>query len=78
MTGQLGQEGGTTAGQTAQVQLRGAEDSAQQNNNIAQARASGYLGKSNAYSNMINGITNGISGIRLPGGGSEDSSQPWQ
>jgi hypothetical protein len=77
--GQVGAEGGTAAGQYAGVQMQGAEASAEQNNNIAQARASGYLGKSNAYSNMINGITNGVSGIRLPGGGSnDDSSQPWQ
>jgi hypothetical protein len=62
MTGQLGQEGGTTAGQTAQVQLRGAEDSAEQNNNIAQARASGYLGKANAYGNMINQVGSDVSG----------------
>lgn len=81
-TGQLGQEGTATAGQTANLQLGGAEAQAEQNNNIAQARASGYLGKASAYSNMINGITNGISGIRLPGGGGsgsfDDSSQPWQ
>jgi hypothetical protein len=76
----LGAESVPMAANFGDFQMRGAEDAAQQNNNIAQARASGYLGKANAYSNMINGITNGISGIRLPGSGGsfDDSSQPWQ
>jgi hypothetical protein len=63
MTGQLGQEGGQSASQTADVQLGGAEAAAQQNNNIAAARASGYLGKASAYGNMINGITNSVGAV---------------
>lgn len=61
-TGQLGQEGESTGGQTANLQLQGGEAQAQQNNNIAQARASGYLGKASAYGNMINQVAGDVSG----------------
>lgn len=57
----LGSESVPMASTFGNIQQRGAEDSAQQNNNIAAARASGYLGKASAYSNMIGGITGGLS-----------------
>lgn len=89
-TGQLAQAGEATGGQTADLQLRGGEAQAQQNNNIAQARASGYLGRAQAINGMIGGITGAMSGggfnlggLLHPGGGgmgnvADDSTQPWQ
>lgn len=54
--GQLGQEGAMAAGQDIGLNLGGAEAQAQQINNAAAARASGYVGKANATNSMMNNI----------------------
>ncbi|MGH9514197.1 MAG: hypothetical protein ACRD3P_00775 [Terriglobales bacterium] len=61
-TSSLGALGGQAAGTMGNIQQRGAEDAATQNNNIATARASGYLGSANAWSKAIGGITGGLTG----------------
>lgn len=53
--GQLGQEGAQNLGY---VDLTGGAQQAQQINNAAAARASGYIGTANAYANMSQGIAN--------------------
>jgi hypothetical protein len=50
-TGQLGQE---AAGNTGQIDLTGGAQQAQQINNAAAARASGYVGSANAWNSAIN------------------------
>lgn len=87
----LGSESVPMASTFGNIQQRGAEDSAQQNNNIAQARASGYLGHAQAINGMIGGITGAMGGggfnlagllhpggSGAPGNAADDSSQPWQ
>jgi hypothetical protein len=72
--GSLGQ---ATAGNIGNINMRTAEDQAQQINNAAAARASGYLGKAAAQSNMWGGILGGVQG----GFGNLDTSggsSPWE
>jgi len=59
-TGQLGQANLTTAGNTANIDLTAAQQIAQQQNNAAAARASGYLGKAAGYSSAAGGVTSGL------------------
>jgi len=59
--GQEGQLGQSAASNVAGVDLRGSEDQAQQINNAAAARASGFVGKANAYGNMANQLGNDAS-----------------
>ena len=54
-TGQLSNANLTTAGNTANIDLTSGEQQAQQINNAAAARASGYLGRANAWSGAIGG-----------------------
>ena len=57
-TGQLEGANLTTAGNTANIDLTSGAEQAQQINNAAAARASGYLGKSAAWSGLISGLAN--------------------
>jgi hypothetical protein len=54
-TGQLGQQ---AAFNTGQLDLTGGAQQAQQINNAAAARASGYIGSANAWNNSINNANN--------------------
>jgi hypothetical protein len=56
-TGQLTNANLTTAGTTANIDMTGGVQQAQQINNAAAARASGYLGKADAYSKAIGGAS---------------------
>ena len=74
-TGQLTGANLTTAGNTANIDLSSADMIAKQINNAAAARASGYLGKNQAYQSMLgtaggmgNSIFEGLQG----GGGFSD------
>lgn len=66
-TGQLGQANLQTAGNTANIDLTSAQGIAQQQNNAAAARASGYLGQAAGYGEMAGGIAGGAMSF-LPGG----------
>lgn len=55
-TGQYGQQGQAAATGVNDINRWGAEDQAQQINNAAAARASGYLGTANAWSNMAGNL----------------------
>ncbi len=59
-TGQLASAGQSAAGNMAGIDLTGGEQQAQQLNNAAAARASGYLGKANAWGNALGGMGGGI------------------
>lgn len=59
-TGQLGQFGQEAATNTANVDLTSGEQQAQQVNNAAAARASGFLGSANAWSNAAGGMAAGM------------------
>jgi hypothetical protein len=61
-TGQLAQAGQAAASGIANTDLTSGHDQAAQINNAAAARASGYLGKNQAYQGMIGGIAGGITG----------------
>lgn len=54
--GQLGQEGAEAAFNTSNLALTGGAQQAQQINNAAAARASGYIGQANAVGSTINNI----------------------
>jgi hypothetical protein len=56
-TGQLTNANLDVAGNTANIDMNAGRDQAQQINNAAAARASGYLGKNQAYQSMIGGAT---------------------
>jgi hypothetical protein len=58
-TGQLGQFGQDAASTISGVDMRAGEDQAAQINNAAAARASGYLGTANAWSNAAGGMAGG-------------------
>lgn len=73
--GQLGAEGEAAAGNIANTDLTGANMQANQINNAAAARASGYVGSANAWGNALNGASNSLtSGLLMNsiygGGGS--------
>lgn len=61
-TGQMGQLGQAGAQNLAQVDLTGGAQQAQQINNAAAARASGYLGSANAWSSAAGGMAGGLMG----------------
>lgn len=67
--GELGSFGQAAAGNTAGINMRTAEDQAQQINNAAAARASGYLGSANAWSNAAGGMAGGLASLAggMPG-----------
>lgn len=65
----LGYQGNQAASLNTGINLGGSEAQAQQINNAAAARASGYVGRSNAYSNMANEIGNAFEFSNL--------SMPW-
>jgi hypothetical protein len=69
-TGQLANANYQTAGNTANIDMTAAQQQAQQINNAAAARASGYLGKANAYSSMVGGIAGGVGNMDFSGGSS--------
>ena len=62
-TGQLASAGQAAAGNTANIDLTGAQQQAQQINNAAAATASGYLGEARGYGQMAGGIMSGIGSI---------------
>lgn len=64
-TGQFGQQGQAAAVNTANVDLTGAQQQAQQINNAAAARASGYLGSANAYNNMLKNMNDQASSAAM-------------
>lgn len=53
---QLGSEGQAAAGNVSNLDLIGGSQQAQQINNAAAARASGYIGRANATSQMFNNV----------------------
>jgi len=59
-TGQLEAAGQAAAGNTANIDLTAAQQQMQQINNAAAARASGYLGSANAWSNAAGGMAAGL------------------
>jgi len=59
-TGQLAGANLQTAGLATQTDLTAAQQQAQQINNAAAARASGYLGSANAWSNAAGGMAGGL------------------
>lgn len=61
--GTEGQLGLGTSGQVGDINRWGAEDQAQQINNIGAARASGYIGSANAWGNAISGMGSAAMGI---------------
>lgn len=70
-TGQLEGANLTTAGNTANIDMTAAQQQAQQINNAAAARASGYLGKAAGYGQAIGGVVSAIPSVMegLQGGG---------
>lgn len=63
----LANEGNTAAGNVSNVDLTGADMQAKQINNAAAARASGYLGTANAWSNMAGGLAGAASRVATDG-----------
>jgi len=61
-TGQLGNANLSVANMATNTDLTGAQQQAQQLNNAAAARASGYLGSANAWSNAAGGMAGGLAG----------------
>jgi hypothetical protein len=83
-TGQLAGANLTTAGNTANIDLTSAQAIAQQQNNAAAARASGYLGSANAWSNAAGGMAAGLTslpgvgaGLSMLGGGGGGGFGPY-
>lgn len=60
-TAQLGQFGQAASQNMSNLDLTGGQQQANQINNAAAARASGYLNSSQAMQNMVGGITGGLS-----------------
>lgn len=81
-TGQLASANMGVAGNTANIDMNAAQQMSQQYNNAAAARASGYLGSANAWSNAAGGMaaglasfaTGGLTGLGGIGNMSSDSS----
>jgi len=67
-TGQLGQFGQDAAHNMTNIDLTGGQQQAQQINNAAAARASGYLGSNQAMQGMIGGITGAVGNVDFSGG----------
>lgn len=79
-TAQLAGANLTTAGNTANIDMTAGAQQAQQINNAAAARASGYLGTASAYSNMTGGIAGGLTNMasRYAGKSQSDTeAQAW-
>jgi hypothetical protein len=70
-TGQLAQTNLGVAGNTANIDLTSGQEQAQQINNAAAARASGYLGKAAGYGQLAGGIAGAAGSVAegLGGGG---------
>lgn len=70
-TGQLEGANLQVAGNTANIDMTAAQQQAQQINNAAAARASGYLGKAAGYGQAIGGVASAIPSVMegLQGGG---------
>ncbi len=70
-TGQLTNANLDVAGNTANIDLTGGQQQAQQINNAAAARASGYLGAAKGWGQMAGGIASAVPSIfeGLSGGG---------
>jgi ElaB/YqjD/DUF883 family membrane-anchored ribosome-binding protein len=70
-TGQLAGANLQTAGNTANIDLTAAQQQMQQINNAAAARASGYLGSANVWSNAVGGMMPSVGDVAqgLSGGG---------
>lgn len=68
-TGQLAQTNLGVAGNTANIDLTGAQQIAQQLNNQGAAYAGGTLGAAQAWSGMIGGLESAANGASMMGGG---------
>lgn len=64
-TAQLGQFGQSAAQTTANIDLSGAQQQAQQINNAAAARASGYLGSAQGWAQVAGGVGEGLETLGL-------------
>jgi hypothetical protein len=69
-TGQLGQFGQEASNTMANVDLTGGQQQAQQINNAAAARASGYLGRNQAWQKTLGDIQGGVGNVDFSGGSS--------
>ena len=69
-TGQLSSANLGIAGNTANIDLTAAQQQAQQINNAAAAKASGYLGSNQAIEGMIGGISGAAGNVDFSGGSS--------
>lgn len=69
-TAQLGQFGQSAAQNTSNIDLTGGDQQAQQINNAAAARASGYLGAAAGYSKAVGGAAGGFGNMDFSGGSS--------
>lgn len=69
-TGQLTNANLTTAGNTANIDMRSGQEVAQQQNNAALARASGYLNSAAAINSAIGGVAGGVGNMDFSGGSS--------
>jgi hypothetical protein len=79
-TGQLANANLTTAGTTAGIDMTAGQQQAQQINNAAAARASGYLGTASAYSNMAGGIAGAggnMASMYAQGRNNSQAAQEW-
>jgi len=69
-TAQLGSFGSDFAHTNANIDLTSGEQQAQQINNAAAARASGYLGAAKGWANAVGGVAGGFSNMDFSGGSS--------
>lgn len=69
-TSQLGQFGQEASNTNANIDLTGGQQQAQQINNAAAARASGYLGKAAGYNQALGGAAGGFGNTDFSGGSS--------
>lgn len=74
-TGQLAQTNLGVAGNTANIDLTAAQQQAQQINNAAAARASGYLGEAKGYATAATGVGQGITALFNPFQQQQDQQQ---
>lgn len=64
-TGQVGQQGALAANNTTNLALTGGAQQAEQINNAAAARASGYVGKANALATTVNNVNSQVQDAAL-------------
>ena len=72
-TSQLGSFGQNFSNTNANLAMQGSQAQAQQINNAAAARASGYLGAAQGWSQVAGGVTGGFGNMDFSGG-----SSPWE